>query len=92
MPKRRWWLRTWRGEDPRYTAYQMQRCRCRLELMQRYAAGCGWMEAQKQYGKRRWDAQAQKRSKLGTRCLSHTTFRAFWELVTRVAVRWEYCA
>lgn len=75
------------GEDPRYTAYQMQRCHCRLELMQRYAAGRGWMEAQKQYGKRRWDAQAQKRSKLGTRCLSHTTFRAFLKLVTREALQ-----
>lgn len=68
------------AQDPRYTKHQMQRCRHRLELMLQYVADQGWMEMPKQQGRKRYDAQGQKRHKLANQSLSHEQFSKLLEL------------
>ena len=75
------------AQDPRYTKHQMQRCRHRLELMQWYVADHGWMDMPKQQGRKRYDAQGQKRHKLANQSLSHAQFGKLLELAKQDALQ-----
>lgn len=75
------------AQDPRYTKHQMQRCRHRLELMQWYAADHGWMDMPKRRGRKRYDAQGQKRNKLGNQSLSCEEFGRLLELARQEALQ-----
>lgn len=75
------------AQDPRYTKHQMQRCRHRLELMQWYVADHGWMDMPKQQGRKRYDAQGQKRHRLANQSLSHEQFSKLLELAKQDALQ-----
>ena len=75
------------AQDPRFTKHQMQRCRHRLELMLQYVADHGWMDMPKQQGRKRYDAQGQKRHKLATQSLSHAQFGKLLELAKQDALQ-----
>ena len=75
------------AQDPRFTKHQMRRCRHRLELMQWYAADHGWMNMPKRRGRKRYDAQGQKRSKLGNQSLSHEEFSRLLEQAKQNALQ-----
>ena len=75
------------AQDPRFTKHPMQRCRHRLELMQWYAADHGWMKMPEQQGRKRYDAQGQKRHKLATQSLSHAQFGKLLELAKQDALQ-----
>lgn len=75
------------AQDPRFTKHQMQRCRHRLEWMQWYAADHGWMNMPKRRGRKRYDAQGQKRNKLGNQSLSHEEFSRLLEQAKQNALQ-----
>lgn len=75
------------AQDPRFIKHQMQRCRHCLELMQWYAADHGWMNMPKRRGRKRYDAQGQKRSKLGNQSLSHEEFSRLLEQAKQNALQ-----
>lgn len=75
------------AQDTRYTKHQMQRCRHRLEWMQWYVADHGWMDMPKQQGRKRYDAQGQKRHRLANQSLSHEQFSKLLELAKQDALQ-----
>lgn len=66
--------------DPRFSSAILRRLCHRLELMQRFVAYCGWMPSVSLRKGRRWDASAQKRSKLGDQCLSRSVFSSLLQI------------